>query len=65
HVHPSCSSSVTTNCLPPPFNGALLQVMPWPIFQSMTIDDLRAVYEYLSAIPCLEGGPGEPPNRCQ
>ncbi|HYL38598.1 MAG TPA: hypothetical protein VEV17_21960, partial [Bryobacteraceae bacterium] len=47
HVHPSCSSSVTTNCLPPPFNGALLQVMPWPIFQSMTIDDLRAVYEYL------------------
>jgi hypothetical protein len=65
HVHPSCSASVTSNCLPPPFNGTLLQIMPWPIFQSMTADDLRAIYEYLSAIPCVEGGPGEPPNRCQ
>jgi hypothetical protein len=30
----------------------------------MTDDDLMAIYTYLSAIPCLEGGPGEPPNRC-
>jgi hypothetical protein len=30
----------------------------------MTDDDLRAIYTYLSAIPCLEGGPGEPANRC-
>jgi len=27
HVHPSCSTTITTNCLSFPFNGALLQVM--------------------------------------
>jgi len=31
--------------------------MPWPTFQSMTDHDLRAIYEYLSAIPCIEGPP--------
>ena len=39
--------------LPPPFNGALLQIMPWPAYQHMTDRDLRAIYEYLSAIPCV------------
>ncbi len=39
--------------LPPPFNGALLQIMPWPAYQHMTDHDLRAIYEYLSAIPCI------------
>jgi hypothetical protein len=29
----------------------LLQVMPWPTFQSMTDHDLLAVYTYLKAIP--------------
>ena len=28
-----------------------LQVMPWPVFQNMTDRDLRAIYEYLRAIP--------------
>ncbi len=64
HMHPSCSATVTTNCLPPPFNGALLQIMPWTAHQNLTANDLRAIYEYLSAIPCIEGGPGEPPVRC-
>ncbi len=36
--------------------GPLLQVMPWPVFQSMTDQDLRAIYEYLSAIPHAEPG---------
>lgn len=45
--------------------GPLLQVMPWPVYQDMTDHDLRAIYEYLSAIPCVEGGPGEPANRCR
>ncbi len=45
--------------------GPLLQVMPWPVYQEMTNHDLRAVYEYISSIPCLEGGPGEPANRCK
>lgn len=29
----------------------LLQVMPWPAYQDMTERDLRAIYEYLSALP--------------
>jgi hypothetical protein len=65
HAHPNCSSPTETNCMLPPFNGALLQVMPWPAFQNMTDHQLVAIYEYLRAIPCLEGGPGEPPNRCK
>lgn len=40
--------------------GPFLQVMPWPVYQDMTEHDLRAIYEYLSAIPCLEGDPGIP-----
>jgi len=44
--------------------GPFLQVMPWPGYRNMTNRDLVAIYEYLSAIPCVEGGPGEPLNRC-
>ena len=40
--------------------GPFLQVMPWPVYQDMTDRDLRAIYEYLSAIPCVEGDPGIP-----
>ena len=39
--------------------GQLLQVMPWPAFQNLTNDDIRAIYEYLSALPpatALGGG---------
>ena len=43
--------------------GPYLQVMPWPNFQDMTENDLRAMYEYLSAIPCVEGDPGLPNPR--
>lgn len=43
--------------------GPYLQVMPWPIFQNMTDNDLRAIYEYLSAVPCIEGDPGLPNPR--
>jgi hypothetical protein len=38
--------------------GQLLQVMPWPVYQTMTDHDLRAVYEYLTAIPAI------PANTC-
>lgn len=31
--------------------GQLLQVMPWPTYQTMTEHDIRAIYEYLRAIP--------------
>jgi len=64
HAHPSCSGTITTNCLTFPFNGDVLQVMPWPAFQRMTDRQLTAIYKYLSSIPCLKGGPGEPANRC-
>jgi hypothetical protein len=35
----------------------LLQVMPWPVYGNMTPRDLRAVYEYLRAIPSLPNTP--------
>ena len=44
HLHPSCSATITTGCLPAPFDGNLLQIMPWPNFQTFTDHDLRAVY---------------------
>jgi hypothetical protein len=57
HLHPPCSAGATQNCLPPPFDGNLLQIMPWPVFQRMTMHDMEAIYEYLSAIPCIAGPP--------
>lgn len=45
----------------PPFRGDLLQVMPWPAYRNMTDRDLRAIYEYLSAIPCI-ASPGHACN---
>jgi len=55
HAHPK---------LPSGFDGNLLQIMPWPAFQNMTDHDLEVIYEHPSAIPCPEGGPGEPAHRC-
>jgi hypothetical protein len=31
--------------------GEIVQVMPWPVYGNMTDHDLRAVYEFLRAIP--------------
>ena len=53
-------------------DGNLLQIMPWPTFSGMTDDDLEAIYEYLSTIPCLDntwstppaGAPNELRNDC-
>lgn len=57
HLHPTCAPNTvdTSQCVPPPFDGALLQIMAWPTYQNMTDYDLRAIYEYLSAIPCISG----------
>ena len=57
HLHPTCTGAPDPTCVPPPFDGALLQIMPWPVFESMTDHDLSAIYEYLSAIPCIAGPP--------
>jgi hypothetical protein len=43
-----------------PHTGRILQVMPWPVYGKMTRRDLRAVYEYLSAIPHAEPAPPAP-----
>src|SRR3989454_7714876 len=41
--------------------GELLQVMPWPVYGKMTDRDLRAIYEYLHAIPPLPDNPNPGP----
>jgi hypothetical protein len=63
HLHPTCTALSPNpeppNCIPTspdnPVDGSRLQIMPWPTFQNMTDYDLDAIYEYLSAIPCIEG----------
>jgi len=66
HLHPTCTEVPNANCVQPPFDGDLLQIMPWPIYKNMTDHDLRAIYEYLSAIPCIAGPPAPSPlhNDC-
>jgi hypothetical protein len=39
-----------------PERDEILQVMPWPIYGNMTTHELRAVYEFLKAIPHAEPG---------
>jgi hypothetical protein len=76
HIHPTCTAALPTptpaNCLPPPVDGSLLQVMPWPVFHNMTDHQIEAIYEYLGAIPCIDntfstppaGAPNELRNDC-
>jgi hypothetical protein len=84
HIHPTCTAAqltaieggATPVCIPTgPGNtvvGGLLQVMPWPTFSNMTDHDLEAIYEFLSAIPCIDnttsmppaGAPNELRNQC-
>jgi hypothetical protein len=64
-MHPTCTGAPNANCIPAPFDGSLLQVMPWPNFKDLSDHDLRAIYEYLKAVPCVEGNyPGETASRC-
>ena len=39
-----------------PDDGEILQVMPWPVYRNMNDHDLRAIYEFLHAIPHAEPG---------
>lgn len=45
----------------PDGSGRILQVMPWAAFRAMTDRDLRAVYEYLRAIPSRPDNPSPGP----
>ena len=68
HLHPNCSDptiTASTTCYPRSlgFNGDLLQIMPWPGLRHSAEHDLRAIYEYLSAIPCIEGPPAPDPRQ--
>jgi len=47
-------TGVDLKSIPP---APLLQVMPWPTFRNMTDRDIRAIYEYLSALPPHPGFP--------
>lgn len=77
NIHPPCRSETDPNialgiCIPPPVDGSKLQVMPWPLLHNMTDHQIEAIYEYLSAIPCIdntfspppEGAPNELRNDC-
>ena len=84
HIHPVCTAAQITEinnggtpvCIPTsadnPVDGDLLQVMPWPTFSQMSDRDIHAIYEYLSAIPCIDnttsaapdGAPNELRNDC-
>ena len=63
HLHPTCTAAVPVpspaNCVPPPVNGDVLQVMPWPVFHNMTDREIEAIYEFLKTIPC-QPGPATP-----
>jgi hypothetical protein len=53
----ACSGSVDVGtgpagCIDPPANPYVLQVMPWPTIRQVTDNDLNAIWQYLSAIPC-------------
>jgi hypothetical protein len=75
HIHPTCTAAQLAQiaagttpfpvCIPTsPGNtpdGDLLQVMPWPSFASMTDHQLDAIYQYLSAIPCIDNTTSTPP----
>jgi hypothetical protein len=53
-LHPNCNgTTITSDCFNAPFDGGLLQVMPWPDLQELTDHDLHAIYTYLTAIPCV------------
>jgi len=74
HIHPTCTpeqiaeieAGGTPVCIPTsPGNtvrGDLLQIMPWPTFSHMSDHDIEAIYEYLSAIPCIDNTTSTPPD---
>jgi len=74
HLHPTCTAAqlmaieggATPVCIPTspdnPVDGTLLQVMPWPTFSRMSDRDIEAIYEYLSAIPCIDNTTSPPPD---
>jgi hypothetical protein len=74
HIHPTCTADqimaieagATPVCIPAsPGNevdGDLLQVMPWPTFSHLSDHDIDAIYEYLSAIPCIDNTTSQPPD---
>jgi hypothetical protein len=75
NIHPTCTAGQIAEietgvppfpvCIPTsPGNGVdgnLLQVMPWPAFSYLTDNDIEAIYEYLSAIPCIDNKTSTPP----
>src|SRR6266542_754132 len=64
-LHPNCTGAPNSSCTPFPFDGSKLLMMRWPAFSHMTDRQITAIYEYLSAVPCIQGADtNETPNRC-
>jgi hypothetical protein len=47
---------IQTGVDPESSSKELLQVMPWPVYRNMSTRELRAIYEFLSAIPSATPG---------
>jgi len=64
-IHPTCTTNTPSpkpaNCIPPPVDGSRLQVMPWPVFHNLSDNDIEAIYQYLSTIPCIDNSTSTPP----
>jgi hypothetical protein len=56
-THPTCpvAGPLNSGCVPFPLDGTKLQIMPWALLQNMTDRQLEAIYDYLSAVPCIAG----------
>jgi hypothetical protein len=64
-LHPNCTGAPDSSCTPFPFDGSKLLIMRWPAFRHMSDRQITAIYQYLSAVPCIQGAdPNETPNRC-
>jgi len=65
-IHPTCTTNTPfpkpANCIPPPVDGSRLQVMPWPVFHNLSDNDIEAIYQYLSTIPCIDNSTSTPPS---
>jgi len=53
-MFPEAFAKVTDFAKAHPQMGPLLQVMPWPAYSNMNPRQIRAIHEYLSAIPPLK-----------
>jgi len=55
HLHPTCVGAINLGCVPASVRMVIFSKSCRGFnFQDMNDHDLRAIYEYLSAIPCID-----------